>query len=372
MNLHAPKTRRYVIAAAVSVLLVVVLVLFLGNDQPVAEIAVRPVKLLTVGSSAATPVVELAGEVRARVESRLGFRVSGKIISRRVEAGQHVRRGEELARIDPRDYLLAQNSAQANIATAQADLDIARSELERFVNLRQQGFVSIHELERKQMAASAAEATFAHAKNAAMLENNRLSDTILRADADGVITRIDADAGEVVTAGTPVIQLARDGAREIVVEFPEHRAALAAVAIASVSLWAAPDKTFPAKLRELAASADPVTRTFRARYSVTAPTHALTLGQSATLTLRIPAAAANSDGAIRLPTTALTEHQGATHVWVYDPTTATVNRATVAVIGLDGNEVLVSGLIDGKQVVIAGTHVLTDGQKVRPLIATPR
>ncbi len=372
MKMSVLNTRRNIILAGTAILVVMAVALFFRREEPAEDMPVRPVKLITVGSSAVTPVVELAGEVRARVESQPGFRVGGKIIARRVEAGQHVKRGQELARIDPRDYQLAQNSARSQVAAAQADLDIARSELQRFEDLHQRGFVSMHELDRKRVAVSVAEAVFAQAGNGAMLEGNRLGDTILRADADGVVTRVDADVGEVVTAGTPVVTLAQDGAREIAVEFPEDRSALARVGVASVSLWAAPDKNFPAKLRELAASADPVTRTFRARYSVTAPTDALALGQSATLTLRIPAAAAGGSGAIRIPTTALTEDQGATRVWVYDPVASTVKRVTVKIVGLAGNDVTVAGLADGNQVVVAGVHVLTDGQKVRPLIAAPR
>ncbi|MDO9176670.1 MAG: efflux RND transporter periplasmic adaptor subunit, partial [Actinomycetota bacterium] len=187
------------------------------------------------------------------------------------------------------------------------------------------------------------------------------------ADADGVVTAIEADAGEVVEPGAPVIRLAQDGPREIVVEFPEDRTPLARIARAEVSLWAQPGVKFPAKLRELAASADPVTRTFRARYSVDAPAGALALGQSATLKLLLPA----QKGGTRLPTTALTEDHGATRVWVYDPASSTVKRMPIQVVGLDGNEVIVAGLADGAQVVIAGVHVLAEGQKVRPMGVLP-
>lgn len=368
--------RRHITLIGAAVTITASLVLLSCGEKPAGDVPVRPVKLITVGSSALSPVVELAGEVRARVESRLGFRVGGKIIARGVEAGQRVRRGQELARIDPRDYQLTHNNAGAQMAAAKADLDIARSELKRFEDLHQRGFVSAHELDRKRMMVSITEAEFTKADNGVALEKNRLGDTVLRADTDGVITRIDADVGEVVAAGTPVITLAGDGARDIVVEFPEDRLALARITVASVSLWAAPDKKFPAKLRELAASADPATRTFRARYSVTAPAEALALGQSATLDLRMPGIkkpdATGGHGGIRLPTTALNEDQGATRVWVYDPVTGIVKRVPIKIVGLDGNEVIVSGLADGDQVVVAGVHVLTDGQKVRPLISTLR
>lgn len=365
------------LGGAAAVLALSALTLFACSEKPAAEAPVRPVRVMTVGSSGIAPVAELAGEVRARVESRLGFRVNGKILSRKVEAGQRVKRGQELARIDARDYQLQRASADAGVAAAQADLANARNELKRFEELRKQGFVSETELERKRVALSLAEANFSQAQNGASLEGNRLGDTVLRADADGVIVSVEADVGEVVAAGTPVMTLAQDGARDIAVEFPEDRTPLAKIATAEVSLWAQPGVSYPAKLRELSASADPVTRTFRARYSVQAPAGALALGQSASLLLRVPVIGKGT----RLPTTALIsgESLGAKEtgpakslVWVLDSEAGTVKKVPVQVVGIEGNDVLVAGLADGTQVVTAGVHVLTEGQKARPLAAATR
>lgn len=357
------KQRRIVVAVLGTVVVGSALALYACGGSAPPPAPLRPVKLVTVGSAAVTPVVELAGEVRARVESRLGFRVAGKIVSRRVEAGQRVKRGQELARIDPRDYQLSRSAADSQVTARRADVELAQSEYRRFQDLRKQGYVSEQELERKRVALSAAESGLRQAESGASLEGNRLGDTVLRADADGVITSTDADVGEVVEPGAPVIRLAQDGPRDVVVEFPEDRTPLARIAKAEVSLWAQPGAKFPAKLRELAASADPVTRTFRARYAVQAPADAIALGQSATLTLTLPA----QKGGMRLPTTALTGNDGATLVWVYDPKASTVKRVPVKIVGLDGNDVVIAGLADGAQVVVAGVHVLVEGQKVRPL-----
>ncbi len=334
--------------------------------QPQAEIPVRPVKLQTVGGAEATGQLELAGEVRARVESRLGFRVGGKIISRSVEAGQRVKRGQELARLDGRDFDLAQSSAQSRQMAAQADLDVARAEYRRLEELHKKGFISDLDLEKKRVAVAGAEAQLAQAKSGSALEGNRLNDTVLRADADGVITQVNADTGEVVAAGQAVVQLAQDGPREIAVEFPEDRTGLAHAPKVEVMLWAKPEARFPASLRELAASADPVTRTFRARYSVQAPSGLLALGQSATLLLTFPTPTSSS---VTLPTTALLESKGQTSVWLYDSKTQTVKRQAVQVAGISGNDVLLQGLPAGAQVVVAGVHILNEGQKVRPLAA---
>lgn len=328
----------------------------------------RPVKLVTIGAASVQGLVELAGEVRARTESTLGFRVPGKIIARQVEAGQRVHKGQVLAQLDPRDYALAQSSAESQVAAAQADVDVAQAEYRRYQELRAKNFVSELDLERKRVAAAAAEARLAGVKSGATLEGNRLDDAVLRADADGVVTGVLADTGEVVAAGQPVVALAIDGSREIAVEFPEDRTQLARMGRAEVTLWAQPGVKYPARLRELAAAADPVTRTFRARYSVQAPANALALGQSATLRLILPA----QKGGARLPTTALIEDHGQTKVFQFDPVTGVLKSVPVTVAGIDGNEVIVAGLTSGAQVVVAGVHVLSEGQKVRPLAATSK
>lgn len=326
----------------------------------------RPVKLMTVGAGTVAATAELAGEVRARVESNLGFRVNGKIISRRVETGQRVRRGDELARLDPRDFEIAGQSASSALIAAQARLENARAEYARYQELSRKGFVSATDMERKRVELSAAEAQQEQAQSGLSLEQNRLADTVLRADADGVVMAIQADVGEVVGAGQPVVRLAQDGPREIEVEFPENRTALARAGRAQVALWANPGAKLPAALRELSAAADPHTRTFRARYTVQAQANALALGQSATLYLQLPAM---KSGASRLPTTALFGRQGQTLVWVFDEKTHAVRKVQVQPVGVDGSDVLVAGLAPGMQVVTAGVHVLSEGQKVQPFVA---
>ncbi|HEX4870132.1 MAG TPA: efflux RND transporter periplasmic adaptor subunit [Moraxellaceae bacterium] len=335
-----------------------------SREEPAAA-PLRPVKLMTVGEGAGAFTTELAGEVRARVESGLGFRVNGKIVSRRVETGHRVQRGQELARLDPRDFELSGQAANSQLIAATAQLDNARSEYARYQSLAKKGHVSDTELERKRVELSTAEAQHQQAQSGLSLEKNRLADTVLRADADGVVVAVLADVGEVVSVGQPVIRIAQDGPREIEVEFPENRTALARLAKAQVSLWAKPDVKLPATLRELSAAADPVTRTFRARYTVKAAPGALALGQSATVHLQLPAMSA---GTVRLPTTAIFGQQGQTQVWVFDEKTSTVKRRPVQSAGVEGNDVLVAGLQSGMRVVIAGVHVLSEGQKVQPFV----
>lgn len=328
----------------------------------------RPVKLISVGGYEGSASTELAGEVRARVESNLGFRVAGKIITRLVETGQRVQKGQELARLDPRDFQLSDQAAQSQRTAAQARLDNAKAEYRRFEELSKKSYISATDLERKRVELTAAEAEFQQATSGLSLEQNRLSDTVLRADADGIVTAVMADVGEVLGAGQPMIRLAQDGSREIEVEFPEDRIALAKQGIAQATLWAKPQESWPAQLRELSAAADPVTRTFRARYTVKAPANALVLGQSAALKLQIPV---KSEQLTRLPTTAIFGDKQQSKVWVFDAKSSTVKAVPVTIASVDGNDVLIAGLSNGLQVVAAGAHVLSEGQKVVPFVSTP-
>lgn len=329
--------------------------------QPAVEapLPARAVRTLVVGVTDVSPSYELAGEIKARVESRLGFQVGGRMASRSVDLGQRVHKGEVLASIDQRDLTLAMQAAQARMESAKADLTLAQSERDRFAELRRQGFVPDNALDGKEAALSAAKSRFDEARAQLEMQGNQKAYAVLRADADGVVVGVDADAGEVVGIGQPVIRIAHDGAREVEVVFPEDKLLLAKSAQAEAALWANPDRHFSASLRELSASADPVTRTFVARFSVAGEPADVQLGQTAMIKLRVP-----HQKAVLLPTTALLEHQGTTQVWLYDAEKNAVFRHSVEMLGVEGNSILVSGLQPGQVVVTAGVHVLMDGQKV--------
>lgn len=337
------------------------------NTQP----PVRPVRLVTVGESTASPTVELAGSVKARVESALGFRVGGKVVARSVDVGQTVHKGDVLLRLDPRDYELSVQAARSALTSAKSALELAQSEYKRFDSLHQKGLVSETDLERKRVELSNAQAQVSNAESAASLEGNRVADAALRADSDGVVTALQADVGAVVAAGQPVVTLAKAGEREIEVAIPEDRTAVARSAAAEVKLWAKPGQAWPARLRELAAAADPVTRTFRARYTVDAPANSLALGQSASLTLKISGPAPSAAGPLSIPSVALVEAQGKSAVWLFDAASSEIRLTPVQVVGVDGNNVLIAGIPAGSRIAGAGTHILTDHQKVRPMDAAP-
>lgn len=336
------------------------------EKPPVAADKPRLVKLISVQTSSSQQSLDLAGEIKARVESPLGFRVAGKIVRRLVETGQTVHKGQALAELDPRDYELAKTASTSQLTAAKSDLALAEAEYKRFQELQTKQFVSELDLDRKRVAVSAAAARLKSLESNVSLDNNRIADTILRADSDGVVSQVQADVGMVVSAGQPIVTVAQQGAREIVVEFPEDRRTIAAqYPQAQVSLWAQPQAKYPAQLRELSAVADPVTRTFRARYSIQAPSNALALGQSATLHLNLQ----GQSGLIKLPTSALVGKGQQTTVFVFNPQSQKLQSQAVQVAGVDGNEVIVAGLQQGQQVVVAGVHVVHEGQVVRPLLA---
>ncbi|WGT66149.1 efflux RND transporter periplasmic adaptor subunit [Variovorax paradoxus] len=327
-----------------------------------AEEPVRAVKLVTVGTSDFDAQPEFSAEVRARVESRLGFRVAGKIIKRQAELGQHVQAGQVLAQLDPQDYRLAAEAARAQLAAAQTNRDLAAADLKRYTELRSQNFISGAELERRESTFKAAQAQLEQAQAQLSSQGNQASYTSLVADVAGVITAIEAEPGQVVQAGTPVVRIAQDGARDVVFAVPEDRAALIKPGSpVTVRGWSGGDE-LQGQVREVAASADAVTRTYSVKVAIDAATSPA-LG--ATVYAR-PQALARAGGAvIKLPTSALRQEGKGTAVWVLDKPTMTVRSQPVQVATADGNEAVIgAGLAPGMMVVAAGVHVLSPGQKV--------
>ena len=326
---------------------------------------VRAVKLVTVGEAPLQTHLEYAGEVRARVESRLGFRVAGKIVQRQAELGQRVQAGQVLAQLDPRDYALAAQAARAQVAAAATQRDLAAADFERFSKLRAQNFISGAELDRREAALKGAQATLDQARAQLAAQGNQEEYTRLAADAAGVVTGIDAEPGQVVAAGTPVVRIARDGPRDAVFSVPEDKVGqLRPGQLVRVRAWSQ-GTVLPGEVREVAASADPVTRTFQVKVAVQGG-GVPPLG--ATVYVAPPALAREGVQAIKLPTSALRQEGGQTAVWVFEPAGeggGTVRSQPVQIATADGNEAVVAaGLAPGMRVVATGVHVLAPGQKV--------
>ena len=326
------------------------------------EEPIRAVKVVSVGLEGMKSGAEFSGEVRPRVESRLGFRVGGKIIRRQAELGKRVRAGEVLAQLDPEDYKLAAQAASAQKSAAQTNRDLALADFNRFKSLRDQNFISGAELERRDAAMKAAQAQLDQAQAQLTGQGNQSAYTSLVADVSGVITAIDAEPGQVVAAGTPVVRIAQDGPRDVVFAVPEDKVALIKVGSdVLVRMWSSATQ-FKGLVREVAASADPITRTFTVKVALEGA-DAPALGTTVSV---IPHALDRSGvQVIKLPTSAFRQDGNTSAVWVLDTSSMTVKLQPVVIATADGNDVVVaSGLKPGMQVVVAGVHVLSPGQKV--------
>ena len=332
-----------------------------GKGQAPQE-PVRAVKVLTVGESGSAVDLEFSGEVRARIESNLGFRVAGKVLSRPAEIGQRVKAGELLAQIDPQDYRITADAAAAQLVAAQTNRDVAGADFKRYQDLHAQGFISAAELQRREAAYISAQAQWKQAQAQSSVQGNQSGYTRLLADGEGIVTSVDASAGQVVAAGQPVVRLALDGPRDVVFSVPEDKLGLLKTGDkVKVRQWV-DGKMREAVVRDVSASADSVTRTFVAKAALPKDANPV-LGSTVTVSLVLGVELVPKT--IKLPTSALRLEAGATSVWVLEPSTMTVKAQAVEVNTAEGNDAVVtSGLQNGDQVVLSGVHVLTAGQKV--------
>ena len=329
---------------------------------------VRAVRTLTVAAQTAGGSYEYAGEVRARTESRLSFRVGGKMLKRAVDLGDSVKAGQVLAQLDPSDLRLGQDASRAAVAVAQAGFDQNAADFKRYKDLHDQGFIGAAELERRESALKTARAQLEQAKAQLSVQGNQAGYSTLLADASGVVTAVDLEPGMVAAAGTPVLRLAHDGPRDVVFSVPEDKVGMIKTLANQpghfkVRLWGATGEPLAATIREISAAADPVTRTFLVKADIgNAAVSGIRLGQTAAVQVELP----QTPGVTKLPLSALREEQGRSSVWLVDKQAMTVSSQVVKLAGADGNEAVISGgLTPGQIVVTAGVHVLNPGQKVK-------
>lgn len=322
---------------------------------------VRPVKTMTVSDAATTRVLRYSGSVRARIETTLGFRVPGKMVERLVDIGGRVEPGRVLARLDPTDLKLALQTAEANVAAARTRVKVADEARERARALSAKGFVTKAGLDGAGLEADQAKAGLEAALSARDQAINQAAYADLVADAEGIVTDIRADVGQVVAAGTPVAVIARDDEKEVAIAVPEQDIVdFAKHQIVAVQFWADKDLTLTGRVREIAGSADPASRTYAIR--VTLPPDArVRLGMTATVEAQVPV----SEGAIVVPLAALAADAGKPRVWVVDSASATVSprEVTLGPVVPDGVRIL-TGLKPGDRVVTAGVQFLIPGKKV--------
>ncbi len=332
-----------------------------GCSKPVEKTEdIRPVRVMTLHSSNVAIDAEFPGEVRARVESRLGFRVGGKIVARKVDVGTVVKRGQVLMQLDPQDLQLAQAQAVAGMKANESNRDLAKAELKRYQDLRDKNFVSQALLDSKEAAYKAAQANYEQALALNKSQANQTGYSVLVADADGVVTGVDAEVGQVVAAGNPVVRVAQLGEKEIVIGIPEDQVeALRHVSDVKVRVWAHPNDSYAGKIREISPIADQATRTFTAKVSIPDAPVDVRLG----MTAYVDFSSTTASPWIKVPLSALFQQNGNTAVWVIENNIAKL--VPVQVGAPAGNDILISsGVGNGQTVVTAGVNSLKQGQKV--------
>jgi multidrug efflux system membrane fusion protein len=325
---------------------------------------IRPVltQVVTPGAVAARDVY--SGELRARHETDLGFRVGGKLVARAVDAGARVNKGQVLARLDPEDAHLAVQASGAQLASAESDFALAKSELDRHADLLAKKFISQSAFDAKQNAFNSSKARVDQARSQSAITSNQAGYTTLVADAEGVVISVAAERGQVLAAGQPVLKLAHSGEKEVVVNAPESQLARFKLGQdVGISLWADPSQAiFHGRIREIAGGADPVSRTYAVRVSALDAPASAQLGMTANVIL---SSAADAQ-LVLLPLSAVANERSDPAVWVVDPKTSQVKlrKVTVGQFREDG-VTITSGLNAGEVVVTAGVHKLKSDQVVR-------
>jgi len=322
----------------------------------------RPVLVQPVHFESRTPDRSFVAVVRPRIETDLGFRIAGKVSRRLVEVGQSVAAGQELADLDPTDLVLQREQAEAELRAAVSSLTQTAADEKRLSDLKARGWTPDATYDKQRTALAEAQARRDRAERSVVLARNALTYATLRADTDGIVTAVQVEPGQVVAAGTPAIRLARGGEKEAVVAIPENLVGRIREAQATVSLWSRPDTSWPAVLRELAPAADPVSRTYTARFSIPKADDEVKLGMTATVTVMDAA----HDRIARLPLSALFSQGAGPGLWVVDPATGSLTLKPVEVAGYTGRQVLVrSGVTEGELVVTLGVQKLDPAVKVR-------
>ncbi|MFC0686461.1 efflux RND transporter periplasmic adaptor subunit [Novosphingobium clariflavum] len=333
------------------------------HEAPPAKDERRAVSVQQLTANSGQSAITYAGEIRSAFESQLGFQVAGRIVERAVNAGDTVRAGQVLFRLDGSDYARALDSAAAQTGAAQSAAATQRADLARSRDLLAQGFISQAEFDQQKAATDQAQAQLRAAGAQRGTAAAQVGRTVLTAPRDGVVTQVEGEVGQVVGAGQAVLTFADPSRPEVAVSLSEG--GLGPVQRArrlSVTLWSDPSRQYPVTLRSIAGAADPATRTFAARFSIIAPGETLRMGETAELRIEDD----RSTNGILVPLTAIAQGHDKAQAWVVDRRTMTVQPRTVKVGQASGDKLTVlSGLRPGETIVTAGIHLLRAGEKVR-------
>jgi RND family efflux transporter MFP subunit len=335
------------------------------STPPESHAPPRPVRVTRVGVAAAHSHAGFAGEVTARRETTLSFRVAGKLVARLVEVGDRVHKGQVVARLDANDYRLATQNLKAQLAAAKAEYEFTRADLTRYRELLEQNIIAAPEFDRRQTAFTGAKERVSALEAQLAQTANQLRYSDLAAERDGVIAGFAVEAGDVVAAGQPVARLAQLDEKEVTVHVPEQSVGdIAPGQAVEVSLWSQGERRFRGNIREVAPAADPTTRTYRVKVALLDGREQALLGMTATVWMPFHELTATA-----IPRSAVfTTHDDPNQpkVWLVNAETV---RSTPVTLGrpLDGERIEVAGVAPGQTVVSAGVQRLLEGQAVRVL-----
>jgi len=317
----------------------------------------RPASTVVVGALGEDQSNVYSGEIRARYETVLGFRIGGKIIERKVDVGAEVRAGQLLARLDAADTGL-------QLSSSAAQYQLAEEEAKRYRELRDKGFVSQSALDAKETALKSAAAQ-------AGLARNQAAYTSLLSDHDGIVSATLAEVGQVVSAGQAVVRVAQDGKREVAIALPESRFNAIRVGMpAQVELSAAGNgaQILSGHVREISPAADPASRTYPARVSLDAENAKVALGMTASVKISSSGkSGARKDSAYLIPLSAIFQQNDKAAVWIVAPDRSVSLRAVEVKAYRDDGALIAGGIKAGERIVSAGVHMLTAGDKIQIL-----
>jgi RND family efflux transporter MFP subunit len=336
-----------------------------GCEKPAAPTSeARPVRTVTVEGGAQGETVSLTGQVRAKDEVSLAFRIDGRMIERPVNVGDVLKGGQVVARLDPQNQQNELRSAQANVSSAEAALKQAQLTFGRQQQLLKEGWTPRARFDEAEQSLRTAEAQVDSAGAQLRITQDRLSYTELVADAPGAVTAVGAEPGEVVRSGQMIVELAREGGRDAVFDVPQQLIRTGPRdPVVEIALTNDPRVKATGRVREVAPQADPDTRTFQVKVGITNPPENMQLGSTVTGRVKLSA-----PPGVEVPASALTEDNKRPAVWVFDPKSQTVSLRSVDVLRYDPMSIVVSqGLQTGEIVVTAGVQTLRPGQKVRLL-----
>jgi RND family efflux transporter MFP subunit len=336
-----------------------------GCDKPAPPTSqVRPVRTVTVERGAEGETVSLTGHIRAKDQVNLAFRLDGRVIERPVNVGDVLKAGKVVAKLDPQIQQNGLNSAQAELASAEAVLTQARLTFGRQQQLVKDGWTSRANFDEARQKLETTQGQVDAAQAQLRTAQEQLSYTVLSADAPGAVTAKGAEPGEVVHAGQMIVQLARQGGRDAVFDVPEvFMRTGPRDPLVQIALTNDPTVRATGRVREVSPQADSATRTWQVKVGIIDPPQGMQLGSTVTGSIKLSA-----PPGVEIPASALTEANGNPAVWVVDPQSQTVSLRSVDVSRYDPATVVISqGLETGEVVVTAGVQVLRPGQKVRLL-----